>query len=134
MIGILVLTHGTHGEALLRAAGHVLGSRPAHAETIAILAGESPETILEHAREALARVDQGQGVLVLTDIYGATPANTALKLLADGRVEGVSGVNLPMLLRALTHRAEPLTNVVEKSREGGVEGIVHMNRDLCRNC
>ncbi|MEQ1894286.1 MAG: PTS fructose transporter subunit IIA [Planctomycetota bacterium] len=134
MIGILILTHGALGEALLRSAGHVLGSRPVYAETIEIVAGESPETILEHARQALAKVDQGHGVLVLTDIFGATPANTALKLLLDGEVEGISGVNLPMLLRALTHRAEPLADVVEKSRAGAVEGIVHMNRDLCRNC
>lgn len=134
MIGILILTHGTLGEALLRAAAHVLGSRPAHAEKIGIVAGDPPEEALERAQAALARVDQGQGVLVLTDIFGATPANVALKLLADGRVEGLSGVNLPMLLRALTHRSEPLAEVVAKAQAGATEGIVHMNRDRCRNC
>lgn len=134
MTGILILTHGTLGEALLRAATHVLGSPPQHVEAIGIAAREAPEALLARAQEALARVDQGQGVLVLTDIFGATPANIALKLLADGHVEGLSGVNLPMLLKALTHRSKPLADVLEKTREGAAEGIVHMNRDRYRNC
>ena len=134
MIGVLILTHGTLGEALLRAAGHVLGSRPLRAEALGIAAGESPEAFLGRTQAALERVDAGQGVLLLTDIFGATPANVALKLLSDGRVEGVSGVNLPMLLRALTHRTEPLPDVVAKAQEGAAEGIVHMNRDRCRTC
>ena len=73
-------------------------------------------------------------MLVLTDIFGATPSNTALKLLEDGRVEGISGVNLPMMLRALTQRGDPLDRVLERARGGGVDGIIHMNRDRCRSC
>ena len=65
-------------------------------------------------------------MLVLTDIYGATPSNIAARLLRPGRVEGVAGVNLPMLIRALTYRDEPLGALVEKAAAGGAEGVVHM--------
>ncbi len=134
MVGVLVFTHGALGDSLLRAAAHVLGGMPPHAEAVTIAPGEAPDSIIGRAREALARVDQGRGVLVLTDIYGATPANTALRLLEDGRVEGISGVNLPMMLRALTQRGDPLEKLIERVRTGGVDGIVHMNRDRCRSC
>jgi PTS system mannose-specific IIA component len=70
-------------------------------------------------------------VLVLTDIYGATPGNIALKLLVPGRVEGISGVNLPMLIRALTYRDKGLAVTVEKALSGGTEGVVHMTTDSC---
>jgi PTS system mannose-specific IIA component len=65
-------------------------------------------------------------VLVLTDVYGATPSNMAANLLDPGRVEGVAGVNLPMLVRALTYRQEPLKIVVSKAISGGVEGVMQM--------
>jgi PTS system ascorbate-specific IIA component len=66
-------------------------------------------------------------------MFGATPANIAAKLLANGRVEGLAGANLPMLVRALAHREESLAAVVEKARSGAADGLVHMNADRCRN-
>ena len=69
---------------------------------------------------------QGQGVLVLTDIYGATPSNIATKLLKPGRVEGIAGVNLPMLIRVLTYREEALETVLDKALSGATEGILRM--------
>ena len=71
-------------------------------------------------------VDSGRGVLLLTDIFGATPANVALKLLQPGRVEGVSGVNLPMLLRALTYRDKDMETLVTKTVAGGRDGVMLM--------
>ena len=79
----------------------------------------------------MRQLDEGDGVLVLTDIYGATPGNIALRLLQPGRVEGVSGVNLPMLIRALTYRDKGLAVAVEKALSGGTEGVVHMTMDSC---
>jgi mannose PTS system EIIA component len=133
MVGILLITHGALGEALLRAAAHTLGRQPARAEHLSVSAADAPEALLVRGREALARVDDGAGVLVLTDMFGATPANVAAKLLQNGKVEGVSGANLPMLVRALAHREEPLAEVVQKARAGGGEGVVHMNSDKCCN-
>ena len=71
-------------------------------------------------------LDEGDGVLVLTDVYGATPGNIAARLLEPGKVEGIAGVNLPMLVRALTYRNEPLRTVVAKAMSGGVEGVFKM--------
>jgi PTS system ascorbate-specific IIA component len=133
MVGILLITHGTLGEALLRAAAHTLGRQPERAEHIGVTALDAPESLLARGREALARVDDGAGVLVITDMYGATPANVAAKLLSNGRVEGLSGANLPMLVRALAHRDLALAQVLEKALSGGTEGVLYMNADRCCN-
>jgi PTS system ascorbate-specific IIA component len=81
------------------------------------------------------QIDAGDGVLILTDIFGATPGNVVSKLLQDGRVEGVSGASLPMLLRVLTGRnggaPVSLAVLVQRAMSGGVEGLVHMNTDRC---
>jgi PTS system ascorbate-specific IIA component len=74
----------------------------------------------------LKLVDTGQGVLILTDIYGASPANLAMKLLDPGRVEGVAGVNLPMLLRALTYRDKDMETLVTRAVAGGRDGVLNM--------
>ena len=87
--------------------------------------------MLERARTLLARLDDGAGVLVLTDMFGATPCNIAARLLADGRVEGVAGVSLPMLVRVLSGRNGSLPAAVQRALSGGAEGVVHMNTDSC---
>ena len=131
MIGILIISHGALGESLIRAASHVLGARPVAVRQLGVTVHDDPEVLLPLARDLVRELDEGGGVLVLADIYGATPGNIAMRLLDKGRVEGLSGVNLPMLVRALTYRNEPLATVVEKALSGGVEGVVHMNTDRC---
>jgi len=133
MIGILIISHGALGESLIHAASHVLGKRPLRVRQVGVTVHDEPEAILPHARELVRQLDDGAGVLVLTDIYGATPGNIAMQLLEKDRVEGVSGVSLPMLVRALTYRNETLAVVVEKALLGGCEGVVHMNTDCCRD-
>ncbi|MFY9315581.1 MAG: PTS sugar transporter subunit IIA [Burkholderiales bacterium] len=131
MIGILIVAHGAFGEALIHSASHVLGKRPLRVRQVGITVHDDPEAMLPQARDLVAQLDEGQGVLVLTDIYGATPGNIALQLLVPGRVEGIAGVNLPMLIRALTYRDQPLATVVEKALSGGAAGVVHMTTDTC---
>jgi len=131
VIGILIISHGALGESLIRAASHVLGARPVAVRQLGVTVHDDPEVLLPLARDLVRELDEGGGVLVLADIYGATPGNIAMRLLDKGRVEGLSGVNLPMLVRALTYRNEPLATVVEKALSGGVEGVVHMNTDRC---
>ena len=126
MIGILIISHGTLGESLIHCATHVLGSRPTNVMQIGVTIHDEPQQIVPQALKLVRQLDQGSGVLVLTDVYGATPANIAARLLIPGRVEGVAGVNLPMLVRALTYRREPLDVVVAKAISGGVEGVMHM--------
>ena len=131
MVGILIISHGALGEALIHAASHVLGKRPPRVRQVGVTVHDDPEATVPLARDLVRQLDDGDGVLVLTDIYGASPGNIAMKLLEHGRVEGVSGVSLPMLVRALTYREQPLAAVVEKALSGGHEGVVHMNTDSC---
>jgi PTS system mannose-specific IIA component len=126
MVGILLITHGTLGESLIHCASHVMGSRPPLLMQIGVTPHDDPQQIQPQAIRLIKTLDQGQGVLVLSDIYGATPCNIALTLLAPGKVEGVAGVNLPMLVRALTYRDAPLATVVGKAVSGGMEGIVRL--------
>jgi mannose PTS system EIIA component len=127
MIGILIVSHGAFGEALIHSASHVLGKRPLYLRQVGITVHDEPEAVLPQAEDLIRFLDRGEGVLVLTDIYGATPSNIAARLLRPGRVEGVAGVNLPMLIRALTYRDEPLGAVLEKAVDGGAEGVVRMS-------
>lgn len=131
MIGVLIVSHGALGEALIRSASHVLGGAITGVRPLAVSARDDPEALLERARKLVRQLDDGDGVIVLTDIYGATPGNVALRLLKPGHVEGVSGVNLPMLVRVLTYRGRGLAVAVEKALSGGIEGVLHMNTDCC---
>ena len=104
----------------------MLGKRPLFLRQLGVTVHDDPEALQPVAEDLIRFLDQGQGVLVLTDIYGATPSNIAARLLVPGRVEGVAGVNLPMLIRALNYRDEPLDQVVQKAVAGSTEGIVRM--------
>jgi mannose PTS system EIIA component len=131
MIGILIVAHGAFGEALIHSASHVIGKRPLRVRQVGLTVHDDPEAILPQARDLVRQLDEGDGVLVLTDIYGATPGNIALQLLVPGRVEGIAGVNLPMLIRALTYREQGLALALEKALSGGTEGVIHMTTDSC---
>lgn len=126
MIGILLITHGSFGEALIQNACHVLNKRPPQLNQLGMSAQDDPLDLLPLAHEMLKLVDNGKGVLVMTDIFGASPANLALKLLDPGRVEGLTGVNLPMLLRALTYRDKGMETVLMRARDGGRDGVFNM--------
>ena len=126
MIGILLITHGSYGEALVQNACHVLNKRPALLNQLGVAAQDDPLDILPMAKLLLKEVDAGNGVLILTDILGATPSNLALKLLEPGHVEGVAGVNLPMLLRLLTHRDGDLDTLIRRAVGGAGDGVIHV--------
>jgi len=126
MIGILIVSHGAFGESLIHSASHVLGKRPLFLRQLGVTVHDDPDAILPVAEDLIRFLDQGQGVLVLSDIYGATPSNIAVKLLKPGKVEGAAGVNLPMLIRALTYRNEPLESLLEKALSGAIEGVMRM--------
>ena len=126
MVGILIITHGTLGESLLHCASHILGTRPRQLAQIGITPQDDPQLILPQAIRQVRSLDDGDGVLILTDIYGGTPSNLAARLLIPGKVEGIAGVNVPMLIRALSHRCEPLAEVTQKALSGGAEGVLQM--------
>jgi PTS system ascorbate-specific IIA component len=126
MIGLFLITHSSYGESLIQCACHVLNKRPPQIAQIGIAAQDDPLDALPLAERMLKLVDDGDGVLLLTDVFGATPANIALKLVRPGRIEAVAGVNLPMLLRALTYRDKGMETLVTKAIAGGRDGVLQM--------
>ncbi len=131
MVGVLIVSHGAIGRSLLESARHILSEAPALVATLGVSRDDDPDDLRLRARRLIKQLDAGDGVLVLTDIFGATPGNVIARLLEDGRVEGVSGLSLPMLLRVLTSRNGSLRAAVERALSGGAEGVVHMNVDRC---
>jgi PTS system ascorbate-specific IIA component len=131
MIGILIITHGDFGKSLLDCAAHMLGSLPPQIASLAVSSKDDPSKVLPLATEMLDRVNSGEGVLVLSDMYGATPCNIVTKILQPGAIEGVAGVNLPMLVRVMTYRNAPLSILVEKAVSGGREGVVSFDSESC---
>lgn len=130
MIGIFLITHGTYGESLVQNAIHVLNRRPPQLAAFGVAAQDSPLDLLPEARRLLTALDDGSGVVILTDIYGASPANLTAKLLEAGRVEGLAGVNLPMLLRALTYREKGMDTLLAKATSGARDGVLNMLKDV----
>lgn len=126
MIGILIVAHGSLSDSLAGAVTHVLGARPPQLKTLQVAATDDPLHLLPKARELVSELDTGDGVLIFSDIYGATPCNLATKLLVSGRVEGVAGVNLPMLVRAFTYRDKGMETMIKKAISGGCDGVLHI--------
>ena len=126
MVGILIVAHGAFGEALIHCASHVLGKRPLRVRQVGVTVHDDPDAILPQAQDLVRQLDEGDGVLVLTDMLGATPANIAARLAAPGQVEIVAGASLPMLVRALTYRTQPLATVVAKAMSGGCDGVAQL--------
>jgi len=131
VIGVLIVTHGEIGTAMLDSARQILGVELPQLATLSVWRQDDPDDLILRARELVEGIDGGDGVLILTDIFGATPGNVVSRLLEDGRIEGVSGVSLPMLLRVLTSRNGSLPAAVQRAKSGGADGVVHMNQDRC---
>lgn len=124
MIGLLILAEQKLGSGLVDAVVHTLGSRPPQLETMGLQYTGSPEHIDAQLRESLRKADHGEGVLILADVYGATHTNVACRLLARGRIELITGVNLPMLLRVLNYRHLDMNDLIDKALSGGSGGII----------
>lgn len=127
MVGILLLTHAPLGDAFIQAATHVFRGRPERLEAIDVRADEDTGEINRIAKEAIARLDDGSGVLVITDVMGGTPSNCTLRLSDPGHIDIIAGISLPMLLRALTYRNDTLDVVVEMALAGGQSGAVRVD-------
>lgn len=126
MVGILLLTHAPLGNAFIEAATHVFRVRPERLESIDVRADQDTAEVRQLAKAAIARIDDGTGVLVITDVMGGTPSNCCFQIGEPGRVEVIAGISLPMLLRALTYRNDTLDVVMEMALAGGQSGAVRM--------
>ena len=125
-VGILLLTHSGVGPSLLGTARGIVGPLPLKTAAVEAGFGEGPEQVLIRASAAMRELETGAGVLVLTDVYGATPSNVAAKLAnLGGRVRRVAGVNLPMLLRVMNYAALELGELPAVAAAGSRNGVIH---------
>lgn len=123
-VGILMVTHDGVGKALLETATSMLGMCPLRVEILAVQRGDDPEELVGRARQLVRALHEGDGVLVLTDMYGSTPSNVAAALLEGERVKAIAGMNLPMLIRILNYPRLSLDEMLEKALDGGREGVL----------
>lgn len=123
-VGLLIITHNGIGPALLGTATFMLEGCPLTARLLTASRDCNPEELIEDAEEEIATLDQGDGVLILTDLYGSTPSNVAGKLSSRSKVRTVTGVNLSMLMRVLNYPQLDLEQLAEKAVGGGKDGIV----------
>jgi PTS system mannose-specific IIA component len=123
-ISLLIISHDDIGDALLASAIGILGLCPLRTATLAVSAEDSLESIDQRAQRLLEELQDEDGTLVLTDLLGSTPSNVAARLEQAGRVRVVAGLNLPMLIRVLSHSGDDLQGLVELAIDGGRRGVV----------
>jgi len=132
MIGIVIVTHGDLGTELLRTAQEIVGKLP-RVEAVSIQATEQIEKARKKIESVIQRVNDGHGVLILTDLFGGTPSNLVLSYLEAGRLEVVTGVNLPMLMKLPSVREEQdLRGLAEKLAKYGQRNILVASEFLAK--
>ena len=127
MVAILLMTHAPLGSAFIAAATHVFRGRPERLEAIDVQPDQNTDEVNQLARAAVARLNDGSGVLVMTDIMGGTPSNCCRALGEPDQVAIIAGISLPMLLRAITYRSDVLDVVVEMALAGGQNGALRID-------
>jgi PTS system ascorbate-specific IIA component len=127
MAGILIVAHTPIASAMLDFLDHIYGSIPDKIQALDIPAHEDTKVTTQRLKAGVELVSDSKQVLIITDIVGATPANVAGKYAVndtDNQVMVITGLNLSMLLRAVSHRHEPLEKIVDKALQGGTQGVM----------
>jgi PTS system ascorbate-specific IIA component len=124
MTGLLLITHGRLGDDMLDAVKEILTVCPLATASIAVNSNSDPDQLLETAHRLCDKLDDGDGVLILTDLYGSTPSNIANRLIDTHHANVISGANLPMLLRILNYPEMSLEALCDKAANGARDGIV----------
>jgi len=120
------VTHNGLGDSFVDCVKHVLGAVPDNLKVLSVLAGDDTQRKLAEGHALITQLDTGDGVLILADVFGATPSNIGRQLCHTEHVMGVAGVNLPMLLRVMCSPNKNITELAEIAIEGGRECIVQM--------
>jgi PTS system mannose-specific IIA component len=128
-IGLLIVTHNTIGADLLTTAEDILGKLPIAVAVVNIKSNSNYEEKVAEVENNIATLDQGEGVLVLTDIFGATPSNIAVKAAKTSNTKVIAGINLPMLLRILNYSSLPLEKIIDKAINAGHDSIFECDRN-----
>ena len=129
MVGILLVTHGEIGLALYNSAIQILGKEPSNIDYISINSNNDINSYERIIQDKLKNLDSGKGVLVMSDMYGATPTNILKKLISSEKYEVITGINLPMLMQALTSRALSLEDLIKICLRYGKENIFDVSND-----
>jgi PTS system mannose-specific IIA component len=130
MIGILIVSHEPLGTALLNCTRHIFGRLPVQLAALDVIPDEDPAVATRAAGDLMSRINDGSGVVVFTDIFGATPSRIAMGLADPGRVVVIAGVNLPMLLKALGNRRAPLEDFAGLLIDSAKRGIVEVHPEI----
>ena len=127
-IGLLIVTHNTIGADLLATAQDIIGKPPIEVVTIDIKSNSDYERKAEDVEKSIIRLDRGDGVLVLTDLFGSTPSNIAVKAAARHNAKVVAGINLAMLIRIFNYYKLPLDKLIDKAVAAGHDSVFECNR------
>ena len=123
-VGLLIVTHESIGTSLLESALAITGSSPLPVKTLSVSSSSDPERLRLDATSLSSELDDGEGVLVLTDMYGSTPSNIATSLYQKGRVAVIAGINLPMLLKVFNYAGLDLEGIKQKALAGARACII----------
>ncbi len=131
MVNIIVMAHAEIANSFAYCVEHILSKRINNLHILAVKKSEDVDSILDRAHEFLAKIGHNKDILILTDLYGATPSNIAQKLLKPGSIELITGLNLPMLIRAISYAEKGLQICIEKALDGAVSGVIHIGGRVC---
>lgn len=121
-VGVVIVTHTDYGDKLLKAAEMIIGPQE-HTRSVSVDVGVDTAEIVKALSRAIKEVERGNGVIILTDMFGGTPTNLSLSLIGQHRIEVVTGVNLPMLIKILSTRTKALELLAADAKTAGVQGI-----------
>ena len=130
MIGLVIVTHGGLAQEFRAALEHIVGRQP-FLETVAIGPEDDMQARREEILEATRRADEGDGVIILTDMFGGTPSNLAISVMDETKAEVIAGINLPILVKLASLRRElPMDEAVSRAREAGRKYIKVASQEL----
>lgn len=122
----MLVAHGGIAESLITCATHMLGQHPEYCVALPVDSHDDFSKMIPRIQTCIDELDQGDGVIILTDIMGGTPCNTMQQFLVEGRVAVITGMNLPMLIRTLSYRDQALPLVIKKAISGGIDGVLQL--------
>lgn len=133
-VSFIILTHHDIGQEMVNVVEETLGAKCPSMIALSVYPDQPIEQLIGQIELQRVAFDEGDGVIIFTDLYGATPGNIACLLLENPSIRVISGVNMPMLLKAQSYAELPLDKLVEKVIEGGQQGIILCNKDICQIC
>lgn len=133
-VSFIILTHHDIGQQMVNVVEETLGTKCPSMTALSVYPDQPIEQLIGQIELQRVAYDEGDGVIIFTDLYGATPGNIACQLLEIPSIRVLTGVNMPMLLKAQSYADLPIDELVEKVIEGGREGIILCNKDICQVC